>query len=215
MNTPTPRPTLEVMSTAIGVVDTLGPGRRAVVWVQGCSLHCRGCIVPESWARGRGQTVDPEALAHQLLAGDPTSDLTVSGGEPTEQPEAVALLLAAARRMSRTTWLYTGRTLAELRADPRPAIAELLAQVDVLVDGRYEVSQAQALGYRGSANQQIIRLTEAISSKDAHGGQPGKVEVTISDGHLNVIGVPAPGFLSQLREGLARRGVIVDPTNQW
>lgn len=204
------------MSTATDVIDTLGPGRRSVVWVQGCSLHCPGCIVPESWGVGRGRAVDPRELAHSLLGDDPQVGLTVSGGEPTDQPEAVAALLAAAKALGRTTWVYSGRTLAELRSDERPALAALLALTDVLVDGRFDRSSAAALGYRGSTNQQIHRLTEAIPQEAAEGGQPGKVQVTVSDaGQLTVIGVPAPGFLGNLREGLARRGVIVDPEHHW
>lgn len=214
--TPTASTQLYVMDTALGVQNTLGPGRRSVVWVQGCSLHCPGCIVPESWRFGGGRQVDPRMLAEELLADDPSAGLTVSGGEPTDQPEAVAALLAAARVMGRTTWVYTGRALAELKADPRPAMGELLAGTDVLVDGAFDLGQAAALGYRGSANQRVLRLTDGISEADAEGGEPGKVEITLSgEGFLTVVGVPAPGFLPALQEGLAARGVSIHPRHRW
>lgn len=210
------QPMLRVRHTQLGVVDTLGPGTRSVVWVQGCTLHCPGCIVPEMWGEVGGELMDPVRLAHDLLGADPEVQLTVSGGEPTEQPEALALLLATAHQLGRSTWVYTGRTLEELLEDPSPAMLDMLAQIDVLVDGRYEYEDAKALPYRGSTNQRIIRLTDAIPRKDAEGGQPGKVAITIDAlGELLVIGVPPPGFLTKLRAGLQARGVTVVPSQPW
>lgn len=210
------RPLLRVRYTQRGVVDTLGPGTRSVVWVQGCTLHCPGCIVPEMWGDVVGDLVDPVRLAHDLLDADAQAHLTVSGGEPTEQPEALALLLATAHELGRSTWVYTGRTLEELLEDPSPAMLDMLAEIDVLVDGRFEQDDAMALPYRGSTNQRIMRLSDAIPREAAEGGRPGKVTISIDDqGELVVIGVPPPGFLTNLRAGLQARGVTVVPTHPW
>lgn len=207
---------LRVRHTERDVIDTLGPGTRSVVWVQGCTLHCAGCLVPETWGSDVGRWLDPVTLAHELLDGDPIAGLTVSGGEPTEQPTAVAALLAEAHAMGRTTWVYTGRVLEDLLAHEDPAMLDLLAHVDVLVDGTFEQSQASALPYRGSANQRIVRLTEAIGAANAEGQAGGRVRITVdSFGGLVVIGIPPPGFLSQLRAGLAARGLDVDPRDSW
>jgi len=73
------------------VCDVLGPGHRAVVWVQGCSLHCEGCIAPEMWDKGDG--VDVDDFARQLVSSGPIDGVIVSGGEPSEQAEAVGALL--------------------------------------------------------------------------------------------------------------------------
>lgn len=212
-----PPPRLRVRHTAIGVTDTLGPGRRSVVWVQGCTLHCPGCIVPEMWGpASAGDLVDPLELANRLLAADPEAALTVSGGEPTEQAAAVAVLLSAAKALGRTTWVYTGRTLEELLAGQDATVLKMLAYVDVLVDGRFEQSRAAALPYRGSANQRILRLTEAIPSNDAEPGLGGRIDVTIdSTGTLVVIGIPPPGFLARFQAGLGERGVSVSPQHPW
>lgn len=208
---------LNVRHTASDVVDTLGPGRRAVVWVQGCTLHCPGCIVPEMWNPATaGRLVDPTALARELLGDDPDLHLTVSGGEPTEQAAPVAALLRAARELGRNTWVYTGRTLEELAAADDPDVDALLAEVDVLVDGRYVQELAGTFPYRGSSNQRILRLTDAISAADADSGPGGRLSLSLdNDGTLVVIGVPPPGLLPRLREGLAARGVTVDPEHAW
>lgn len=200
-------PPLRIGHTATGVIDTLGPGRRTVVWVQGCHIRCPGCIVPESWNERTGRLVDPSALAAELLDADP-GDLTVSGGEPTEQASAVAVLLLAARQRGRTTWVYSGRTLDELVAEGDDDVLAMLSLTDVLVDGAYDASQAGGVVYRGSRNQRILRLSDAIDAEAAGAGAPGKVEIRLEPGGgLVLIGVPEPGFLGQLADGLADRGV--------
>jgi anaerobic ribonucleoside-triphosphate reductase activating protein len=205
---------LRVRHTARDVVDTLGPGRRSVVWVQGCHVACPGCMVPEMWNPDVGGTlVDPVALAAELLGSDPSAQLTVSGGEPTEQPAAVGALLRAAHRLGRTTWVYTGRTLEELLDDDD--VVAMLADVDVLVDGRYEQSRPTSRPYRGSANQRIINLTGVIPTDGIDRGV-GRVSVTLDgDGGIVVVGVPPPRFLRELRERLERRGITVSPEQPW
>jgi anaerobic ribonucleoside-triphosphate reductase activating protein len=209
-------PRLHVRHSETDVVDTLGPGRRSVVWVQGCTIHCPGCIVPEMWGPVAGEWMDPADLADRLLGPDPTASLTVSGGEPTEQPHAVAALLAAARRMGRTTWVYTGRVLEDLLDEDDPSVLEMLAHVDVLVDGRFEQSLAASLQYRGSSNQRILRLTDAIDVTEFDVDPGGRVSIRVDGvGGLVVIGIPPPEFLNRLRTGLVARGVSVSPREPW
>ncbi|WP_260765357.1 4Fe-4S single cluster domain-containing protein [Mycobacterium sp. SMC-4] len=173
-------------------------------------------MVPEMWNRDiGGQLVDPHDLGMQLLADNPDAHLTVSGGEPTEQPDAVAALLRSAHSMDRTTWVYTGRTLEEILADDDEPVLAMLANVDVLVDGRYESSRPTSKPYRGSSNQRILNLTGAIPTQSIDSGV-GKVSLTLDNhGGLMVVGVPPPGFLPQLEEGLRNRGITVRPDAAW
>ena len=192
------------------VRETLGPGRRAVLWTQGCRLHCPGCMVPEAWDIAGGEAVDPLELAERLLADPEIEGITVSGGEPTEQAGAVALLLERFRNAGKNTWLYTGRTIEELVALDDPAIDRLLSLVDVLVDGRYDTQRAGSFRLRGSANQRIIRLTNAIPESRIDTGEASRVEISLDgNGRLVVVGIPPPGFLEDFRKKLEKRGVLV------
>lgn len=198
------------------VRDALGVGMRAVVWVQGCSLHCPGCIVPETWSVAGGQLVDPRELAARLLQHPEIEGVTVSGGEPTEQAAAVAQLLGYIKAAGKNTWVYTGYTLEELLARHDPATEALLALTDVLVDGRYVREQAGHWRWRGSANQRILRLSDAIPAARLAGSECSQVEIQLDKrGQLVVVGVPPPGFLEQLLRKLRAQGIFVSPQAPW
>lgn len=219
-------PSLWLHHVETNVVDALGPGRRAVVWVQGCSLTCPGCLVPETWrVRGRGGAgfeMCPEALANELMDwigpnGERHDGVTLSGGEPSEQAAASAILLQTVHARGGNTWLYSGYRIEELVSRVEPAIDDLLASADVLVDGRFVRERAGAFLWRGSDNQRILYLTDAVPRPTpAQRALAGHIEVRLtSEGGLRVIGTPRPGFLIELRQRLAERGVEIRPEGPW
>lgn len=133
-----------------------GPGARFVVWVQGCTLGCAGCFNPSTHPADGPETAVADIVA-QLAATPNIEGLSLSGGEPLQQADAAAELLAAAHALGLSTLAFSGYTLDEIRELPGgPAV---LAQLDVLVDGRYVAGDRLATGLRGSANQRIHLLT--------------------------------------------------------
>jgi anaerobic ribonucleoside-triphosphate reductase activating protein len=52
----------------MAATQALGPGLRAVVWVQVCCSNCPGCIFPEWIPKQLARLVRPEDLAVELLA---------------------------------------------------------------------------------------------------------------------------------------------------
>lgn len=115
------------------IVD--GPGLRYAVFVQGCSHHCPGCHNPESQPAEGGTETTLAALLADIRANGLVHDVTLSGGEPFEQPEACAALAAALKREGYGIWCYTGYLYDDLAGRTDPAIANLLDHIDVLVDG--------------------------------------------------------------------------------
>jgi anaerobic ribonucleoside-triphosphate reductase activating protein len=149
-----------------------GPGRRFVVWFQGCTLGCAGCFNPGTHATGGRETAVAELVAQ--IPRD-VEGVSLSGGEPLQQPEAAAELLAAARRLGLSTLVFSGYTLDEIRALPGgPAV---LAQLDVLVDGRYVAGQRLATGLRGSANQRIQLLTDRYTLADVEATPVAEIRI--------------------------------------
>ena len=143
-----------------------GPGLRAVIWTQGCSLNCPGCFNPQTHPGQSGETVPVDELAAWVVAQSPPIEgLTVSGGEPFQQAQALAELLGHVRRGSNlSTLVFTGYTQKELANFP--GAADALANIDVLIAGRYIHSQRLAVGLSGSTNKIFHFLTSRYTIAD-------------------------------------------------
>jgi anaerobic ribonucleoside-triphosphate reductase activating protein len=186
---------LHIAETCVGT-RALGPGLRSVVWVQGCPFRCQGCIAPEWIPFRQAREIGSAELAAELLADPGIAGFTFSGGEPMSQAAGLAQLATMARKQRDLTLIcFTGYRLAELRTRPPGAgVAELLAQVDVLIDGRYVSARNDGRGLRGSANQQVHFLTERLrhAEPELTGGQR-RAEIRIRDRSALLVGVPGPG----------------------
>jgi anaerobic ribonucleoside-triphosphate reductase activating protein len=139
------------------VVD--GPGRRSVVQVQGCPIRCAGCYVPETHDPAGGTALPVRVVADAALdpAAGPRDGVTVLGGEPFAQAQALAALLGALRVRGVHTVVYSGYTLDALRRRNEPAVHESLALVDLLIDGPFVAALSEDAGeWRGSRNQRLI-----------------------------------------------------------
>lgn len=163
------------------IVD--GPGLRYAVFVQGCSHGCPGCHNPESQPAEGGTETTLAALLADIRANGLAHDVTLSGGEPFEQPKACAALAAELKRNGYGIWCYTGylyddlagraeaartqqaqreeagltgNALTEGIADDL-AVGDLLDSIDVLVDGPFvESRKSLELKWCGSSNQRLI-----------------------------------------------------------
>jgi len=147
-----------------------GPGVRFVVWFQGCTLGCPGCFNPATHAVAPAPGTPgtpPETSIAELAAAmaaaraSGATGLSLSGGEPLQQPEAARALLDAARALGLSTLAFSGYTIDEIRG--LPGGPDVLARLDVLIDGRYVAADRLATGLRGSANQRIHLLTDRHS----------------------------------------------------
>src|SRR5881392_2563032 len=118
--------------------------------MQGCTLGCPSCFNPTTHDAAGGRIVSVEELAGEM-ARSGSEGLSLSGGEPLQQAEAAVALLAAARALGMSTLAFSGYTIDEIRALPHGP--EVLARLDVLIDGRYVLTERLASGLRGSANQ--------------------------------------------------------------
>lgn len=151
-----------------------GPGSRFVVWLQGCSLGCAGCFNPTTHDAGAGREVAVADIAAQLAAAN-VEGLSLSGGEPLQQPAAAAALLDAARALGLSTLAFSGYTIDEIR--DLPGGPEVLARLDVLVDGRYRSTERLATGLRGSSNQRIHLLTRRYTMTDVEATPVAEIRI--------------------------------------
>ncbi|MGH3796887.1 MAG: 4Fe-4S single cluster domain-containing protein [Pseudonocardiaceae bacterium] len=196
-------------------VTVLGPGVRAGIWVQGCTIGCSGCVARDTWDGDGGAEVGVEAVLDWLAGIEgPVDGVTISGGEPFQQPAAVAELLEgiAVWRRGRAeeidVLMYSGYPWSRLTRTPR--LAALLDRCDAVIAGPYVARRNTAVPLRGSDNQRVVPRTplgeRRYRSPDA--GQRMQVEVT--SGRIYCIGIPGEGDMDRLTEHLADAGVLLE-----
>lgn len=141
------------------IVD--GQGIRMTIFTQGCPHHCPGCHNAHTHDPTGGYEVTVAEIIEQMRSNPLLDGVTFSGGEPFEQIEAVKHIAHEAHRLRLNVWCYTGWTWEQIMLDPRKR--GLLAYIDVLVDGRFVLTQRSIeLKWRGSKNQRVITVEESL-----------------------------------------------------
>lgn len=155
-----------------------GPGLRLVVWFQGCDLACPGCYNPETHAPEGGETIRVADLVAEIAqAASEIDGVSLSGGEPFQQPGGLLALVRALRTTTQLSILvFSGYRRAEL--ERMPVCAEILEHLDVLIDGRFVAPLRLARGLRGSSNQGIHLFSDRYSEAEVAATPPA--EITIS-----------------------------------
>ncbi len=182
------------IARSLSPVHSLGPGERVCLWTQGCKKGCPGCISPEMQPPTGPEL--PVPLLSQLLVDTAKrgncQGLTISGGDPLEQPEELLALLKLLRPHFSDILVYTGYRLEELQAGiAGEAGRACLSYIDVLIDGPY----CQALNtpdcvLRGSSNQQIHFLRRELeASYRAYMAQGRQLESFVHGDTVIVTGI--------------------------
>ena len=172
-----------------------GPGPRCAVFLQGCTLSCRGCWNP-TMQDPHGGTEMPIGTLLRWLAGlGPRDGLSLSGGEPLEQPEACESLL---RRLDvlRPTWtilLFTGYEEEEWT----PRMRAVIELCDCVVAGRYVEHLRSQEGLLSSSNQKLHFLRGRIRAEDVRAR--GYEVILATDCSVSVTGFPGTDALKRIR----------------
>lgn len=142
-----------------------GEGVRVVLWVSGCSHHCKNCQNPITWNPNDGLPFDESAKQELFDAlNSPDIDgITFSGGDPlfcSNREEVGKLICEIAQKFpQKTIWLYTGYCWDEIKNLP------FIKYVDVLIDGKFEEDKKdEKLLWKGSSNQKVIDVKKSIKT---------------------------------------------------
>lgn len=190
----------------------LGPGRRCVIWFHGCSLDCPGCIAYEMNRSVAAHEYSAEELCDRVFAIDNIEGITLSGGDPMDQPLNALLQFVQTIKAESdlSVMCYTGRTMSELVTKQDPMVDNLVEQFDLLIDGRYEHDRNDGVTWRGSSNQRIWYLSSRYQHLQESIENQAQREIEIEVGaknELTIAGIPPQGFMRNLRKNLARRGM--------
>jgi len=190
-------------------VRTLGPGARIGIWFQGCSIRCPGCVSMDTWVEGQHVTTLDEVKKGLLpfLASD---GVTISGGEPFDQPEALLALLRWLRDVhSGDLFVYSGYTYEALQQH----LAAFNGLIDAVMTDPFRQDVDQTLALRGSDNQRLFFLTERGRQRFApferqRNEKDNALDIMFDDhtGEIFFAGIPARDDLKRLAAQLEGGG---------
>jgi anaerobic ribonucleoside-triphosphate reductase activating protein len=143
-----------------------------------------------------GQQLSVAAVAEQIrlaAAHRGVEGVTLLGGEPVAHAAGAAILARMVRRLGLTVMVFSGYTLEEIRRMSDPAVHDLLAHTDLLVDGPYmhDLPETQRR-WIGSSNQRVHFLTARYRADDPRWHLPNTLEIRLEGAVLSVNGFPAP-----------------------
>jgi anaerobic ribonucleoside-triphosphate reductase activating protein len=192
-----------------------GPGSRIVIWTQGCSKGCKGCFNPETWSNSGGNKMTVYELYTVIknLLTDNTG-ITITGGDPLEQPEPIYLLLKLINdnlldQLPQGIILFTGYTLDEINNHQMSLLSHIVPLVDLLIDGRYQEENKKNNILAGSSNQNFhfnckINRGEFLIPKDTVNIDQG-VEIHDAPGNL----IQITGFPNVDRQFFKNKGLDI------
>lgn len=138
-----------------------GPGLRTAIWVQGCSIRCRGCFNPHMWPFRGGTPISARSLVERVLAAG-TEGVTLLGGEPFDQAGPLARVAAGVQATGLSVMTFSGYTFEWLRGaagEGHADIAALLDATDLLVAGPFLREHLdRKRPWLGSTNQELVPL---------------------------------------------------------
>ena len=144
-----------------------GPGVRAVIWVQGCTIGCAGCYNAFTHVHEQRTLATPDTVAGWVSSLEGIEGVSFSGGEPFEQAKAVRMVIREIRQRNPnlTFFSYSGFYLDELQKSEDENVIGLLGELDMVSAGPYIHTQRKSdLLWRGSSNQQLNYLTDVYGN---------------------------------------------------
>ncbi len=192
-------------------VEALGPGKRVGLWLQGCSIHCKGCIAPEN------QPFDPdfeisvelllerisELLRLKVIEGS-RPGLTISGGEPFDQPKALYALLKSINSLGIDDILVYSGYSREMIIKQYP---EFLPCITALVDGPFILGQSTESAWKGSDNQTLTVFQDKYFElyRDWSSLPKGHIQLVRDDDAVYLIGIPRQEDVPKLKAKIKER----------
>lgn len=200
-------------------VTTLGPGRRIGIWLQGCTLRCPGCVSVDTWDRAVGETTVARVLEAISPWMDEADGITISGGEPLQQPVALERLLEGIRLLAgkeRDVLVYSG--FAWEKISERVRGWDGLA--DALIAGPFDSAAGQTLLWRGSDNQTLHTLTplgrKIYKNLDRSPRESTRraLDICFHGEEIWMAGIPDADTLGAIRAELAASGFLSGDSSQ-
>ena len=170
-----------------------GPGKRLLIFFQGCSLHCKGCINKHLWDFGKGKDVSAEELL-AICKEQNVEGITLHGGEPLDQADGLIDIVDLLKKNGFSVILFTGYNKKELKGTQ----LAVWNKSDLIVCGRFiEEKKNLYMQFRGSTNQRVITRKGPYKDYKVTDGETVAIFTVDDGGNINI-----KGFYSEDMEEL-------------
>lgn len=201
-------------------ITVLGYGQRIGIWTQGCSIRCEGCMSKDTWDFDSSKNLYIEKLVGWI---ESTSDkkpdgLTISGGEPFDQPEGLEKIIQSVHRWRQTLaydfdiLCYSGYSADYLRIN----FSQILSQLDTVIAEPYDTNLDKAY-LRGSSNQQILIMSNLGNQrygKNIDIPYINEMQIVVDKNEIILLGIPNKDDLEKLELHCKSKGLVFH-TNTW
>ena len=190
-------------------VYNLGPGKRIGIWVQGCSIRCKGCINKSIWSQKQGKKthiINIYTIVDMIFRD--YDGITITGGEPFDQyPQLMAFAYLLKRKTSLNILCYTGYYLDELEQKfPDKAFFNC---IDFLIDGRYEKQNSSSTSLKGSENQNVYKFLNNKPIKTTLNNVDKTWSLKYENDTVYMAGIPAQNEMESVVSKLASTGINI------
>ena len=164
-----------------------GPGKRWVLWTQGCILACKGCWNTQTWSKRGGDEKSISQLIESITSQEDIEGITILGGEPFQQLDGIAELIKSVKQLGLTVMLYTGYEKAEFN----DLMWQCFNSSDLVIAGRYRNDfRDVGLIWRGSTNQILESPTGHYDVAKFEESQEVEIHIDHETNEVTLTGYP-------------------------
>lgn len=165
-----------------------GPGKRLLLYLKGCSIHCEGCINKHLWSFEGGTPMNSTEIL-EICKKENLDGITIHGGEPLDQANGLYDVVKAIKHENYTSILFTGYIKKELNKTQ----IKIWSLSDIVVAGRFQINKRNVnLQFRGSTNQRVYTHNGPYKNYKIHDGYTTAILTIDENGDMDV-----NGFLSE------------------
>jgi anaerobic ribonucleoside-triphosphate reductase activating protein len=115
-----------------------------------------------------GKMILTSELLATVIKMDSIEGITISGGEPFAQADALSNFLTEMNEIAPhlTVMVFTGYLLSHLRRLQSLPVERILAHTDILIDGLFREDMPSNAKWTGSANQTVNFLSNRYDEQD-------------------------------------------------
>ncbi len=189
-------------------IDTNGPGRRIVIWTQGCTLNCDGCFNQEQLIHEANKLFDIKELFEiliGLLIKYNCEGVTISGGEPFQQAKAVLELGKLVKQKGYSLVIFSGYTYKQLKESKNHEVRELLKLGDIMILGRYNRNNTEERTWFNNKDKKIIYNSDQYINYSFDVNP--NIEFTIIEDTMLISGFPDRQTFEELKNLLNKSNI--------